>query len=250
MRADEHRVELDALRAERIQHELVRHVECRLRKARAAEAILVRDHRELEAGALRLAQGREHARHEADLLDGVDLFVGRLLDERAVAVDEQHAGLAHARLRIRRSFCSGVPTEMRNDCGDDAAHVADQQLRRARRAEHALRHPRNPPAGSSRRWAISSARPCRSQARRDSRSRSARTCATRSRWMASCAVAERGEHRLDGELRNGIGRDHLARAARRFRARRSASPRARRPGHRPSTACAAPRGSGSARAAS
>ena len=69
MRADEHRVEFDALRAERIEHELVRHVERRLRKALAAEAVLVRDHGELEAGALRLAQRREHARHEADLLD-------------------------------------------------------------------------------------------------------------------------------------------------------------------------------------
>ena len=58
MRAHEHRVELDALRAESVEHELVRDVECRLRKAGAAESILVGDHREPEARGLRLRAGR------------------------------------------------------------------------------------------------------------------------------------------------------------------------------------------------
>ena len=63
-------------------------------------------------------------------------------------------------------------------------------------------------------------------------------------------LGERGEHRLDGELRNGIGRDDLGRAAPRFQARAISEPHARRRGRRPSTACAARRGSESARARS
>ena len=55
MRADEHRVELDALRAEGVEHELVRDVEGRLRKAGAAEAVLVGDHGEPEARGTRCA---------------------------------------------------------------------------------------------------------------------------------------------------------------------------------------------------
>ncbi len=51
MRADEHRVELDALRAEGVHHELVRAVEVGLRKARRAEAVLVGDHHQRDSRA-------------------------------------------------------------------------------------------------------------------------------------------------------------------------------------------------------
>jgi hypothetical protein len=47
MRADEHGVELHALRDERIQHEMMGHVEGRLRKKLAAEAIQIRDNGQL-----------------------------------------------------------------------------------------------------------------------------------------------------------------------------------------------------------
>ena len=104
------------------------------------------------------------------------------------------------------------------------SHVTNQQLRRARRVEHRIRHRRNRPAGSWRRWARSSARRCRSQAQRRSRSRSTRTCGHAFALHGERRSAERGKHGLDGQLRNGIGRDDLAAAARRSRARPSASP--------------------------
>ncbi len=78
MRADEHGIELDTLRAEYVEHELVRSVEIGLRKARAAETILVGDHHQPEAGRARLAHGIEHAGHEPELLDGIDLLIWRV----------------------------------------------------------------------------------------------------------------------------------------------------------------------------
>ena len=96
MRADEHGVELDALRAERLEHELVRPSNAACGKLARAEAVLVGDHHELEAALCAWRKRREHARHEADLLEAVDLLVGRLLDQRAVAIDEQHACVMRA----------------------------------------------------------------------------------------------------------------------------------------------------------
>ena len=49
VRADEHRVELDALRGEQRENELLRRAERRLRKARRAEAVLVGHHHEAVA---------------------------------------------------------------------------------------------------------------------------------------------------------------------------------------------------------
>jgi hypothetical protein len=177
---------LDALRTEGVEHELVRHVEGRLREARAAEAVLVRDHGELVAGSLRLAHARRTRRHEADLLERIHLLVGRLLDQRAVAVDEKYLGRsseAPDESVVLFGRAHGDAQTVRRH----AAHVADQQLR-TRAAERSLRvveiHQQEighagPDLAHPRRW--------REPARR--RSRSARTCATRSRWMASCGAA-------------------------------------------------------------
>ena len=192
------------------------------------------------------AQRGEHAGHEADLLEGVHLFVGRLLDERAVAVDEQHLRLAQVRLRIRRSFCSGVPTEMRSDCGETVrmSRISSFAARAAASARFGI--------GEVDQQEIRDAGPDLAHrlqfapARRAARSRSARTCATRSRWMASCGGASVASTASIGELRDGIGRDHLGEQRDDVGARRSANRRARRPGRRPSTRCAARRGSESA----
>ena len=230
MRADEHRIELDALRAEGIEHELVRHIERRLRKARAAEAVLVGDHREPEAGGAAPARMASNTPgHEADLLDGIDLLVGRLLDQRAVAVDEKYAlVVAHARLRIRvgRSV-RACPRRCAALCGDSAAHVADQQL------AHGARRPvQRPASAKSDEQEIGVAGPhlahcaCRRECRREplafgAHLRDALALDGELRRRQRC------EHRLDGELRDGIGRNHLARAARRWRARAISEPHAR-----------------------
>src|SRR5688572_26463839 len=188
MRADEHGVELDTLRAEYVEHELVRSIEVGLRKARAAEAILVGDHHEAKAGRARLAHGIEHPGHEPELLYGINLLIGRFLDESAIAVDEQDSVLAHARLRTRRSFCSGLPTEMRRDC--------DDTLRMSRINSFTLRAAASASSGAaksvSRKFATLGQifrTDDRVASAAHSRSRSPRTCATRSRWMASCAGA-------------------------------------------------------------
>ena len=141
----------------------------------------------------------------------VDLLVGRLLDERAVAVDEQDS------IGSRKTPDQAVVLFGR--AHRDAQRPRRRQLRMSRISSFALRaRPRaSPPASAkstSRKLAtlgqIFCTDACSWRARPRSRSRSARTCATRSRWIASCAGAERGEHGLDGELRDGIGRDDLA----------------------------------------
>jgi len=65
-----------------------------------------------KAAAFELSQGGEHPRHESNLVQGVNLVVGWLLDERAVTVDEQDAR-AHRSAASRRLFCSGEPTVIR-----------------------------------------------------------------------------------------------------------------------------------------
>jgi hypothetical protein len=104
VRAHEDGVELDALRAECVEDEVMRDIEGLLRKALRAEAVLVGDHHQPEATAFELIHGGEHAGHEADLVGGIDLLVVRLLDERAIAVDEQDLRAAHRSAPSRRSF--------------------------------------------------------------------------------------------------------------------------------------------------
>ena len=88
MRTDEHRVEFDALRAEQMQYELVHVLEVLAREALASQAVLIGDHDQTIAGALQSLQCREYAGQQADLVEPIDLLVGRLLDQRAIAVEE------------------------------------------------------------------------------------------------------------------------------------------------------------------
>ena len=80
-----------------------------------AEPVLVAHEHEAVAGSLESQQRRNHARQQADLGEAVDLLVGRLLDQRAVAIDEQDACSTHgcSTAASSRWFCSGVPIEMR-----------------------------------------------------------------------------------------------------------------------------------------
>ncbi len=82
--------------AKSVQHEAPAARRNALREAGGAEAVLVGDHHEAVARLRSSSSAGDHARHEAHLRERVDLLVGRLLDQRAVAVDEQHAASLHA----------------------------------------------------------------------------------------------------------------------------------------------------------
>jgi len=108
-----HGIELDPLRAEGVQDELLRPLECRAREGiRARPSWFVT----MTSGnaPLELRERREHPGQETHLLQRVNLLAGRLLHERAVAIDEQRAGWdAHCHASRSRSFCSIEPIVMR-----------------------------------------------------------------------------------------------------------------------------------------
>ncbi len=115
MRAEELRVEFDALRGEEGADEILRFAERGFRERVRAEPVLVAHEHEAVAGTLEFEQRRNHARQQADLREAVDLFVDRLLHQRAVAIDEQDACSTHgcSTAASSRWFWSGVPIEMR-----------------------------------------------------------------------------------------------------------------------------------------
>ena len=92
MRAHEHGVEINALRTEQFQYEAVRRFELVAGQTGRAEPILVGDHDESESSLLQMQQRRHHARHQADLLQAVDLLVGRLFVQGSVPVQEHDSG--------------------------------------------------------------------------------------------------------------------------------------------------------------
>src|SRR3546814_8533808 len=67
----------------------VRAVERRPREALRTQPVLVADDHELVAGIAQPQERRDHAGDEAQLVAGIDLVVGRLLDQGAVAVNEE-----------------------------------------------------------------------------------------------------------------------------------------------------------------
>src|SRR6185437_16105231 len=115
VRTDEHRFEADSLGGEGVQNELLRSLECRARERAGAEPVLVGHHHEAKAAALQLCKRSEHARQEAHLLQGVHLLVRRLLDQRAVAIDQQNSrARAHRSASSSLSFWPTEPTLMRS----------------------------------------------------------------------------------------------------------------------------------------
>ena len=67
-----------------------------LRERRGAQTVLVAHHDEAEVELLAdEGQVAEHAGCELQFLEGVNLLVGGLLNERAVAVDKEYALLFH-----------------------------------------------------------------------------------------------------------------------------------------------------------
>ena len=116
VRADEDRIERDPLGREEPEQEVLRLPKRRLGEGVGAEAVLVRDHHEAVARGLQRDQRADDAGHELQLRERVDLLVGRLLDQRAVAVDEEgrgHRGAFASRAARSRAFCAGSPTVIR-----------------------------------------------------------------------------------------------------------------------------------------
>src|SRR5690606_29996293 len=120
-RVDQYVLEDDALAFQQLHQQAVRGLEVLARERRGAEAVLIADHHQPVAGVAQPQQRRQHAGHEAQLVEAVDLEVGRLLDQGAVAVDEEdRTGRAHAAASApasassTRRFCPGVPTVMRS----------------------------------------------------------------------------------------------------------------------------------------
>lgn len=121
---DQHLAEHDALALEDLQHQIVGAVEGGLRIGVGPESVLIGDDHELVSRIAQPQQCRHHVLHETDFLIGVDLEIGRLLDQGSVAIDEQDRSHAAAscrrRAEITRSFCSGEPMVMRSaspSCG-------------------------------------------------------------------------------------------------------------------------------------
>ena len=115
---DECVVEADAFAAERRKHLFVRRPEGRLREGAGPQAVLVRSQHQLEIQSREGLESRDGARNERQLVEAVDLFVGRFRDDRAVAVDEEgFFQRVHGRkfwtVCNRRSFSSGRPIVMR-----------------------------------------------------------------------------------------------------------------------------------------
>ncbi len=113
---EEDLAEPETLRIEDLKQQFLRAEESLTGKTRGAETVLIAHHHELEAGIAEPDEGGYDAFHQPELLVGVDLLVLGLLDENAVAVDEENAGHgwgASRRAAITAWFSSGVPTEMR-----------------------------------------------------------------------------------------------------------------------------------------
>src|SRR5699024_1560395 len=86
---DQYLLENDALRREQLQKKLLRALEIGLRKPVRAEPVLIGHHHQLVTGGNAAAQGRDHVRQQGQLVQTVDLFVGRFLDQTAIAIQEK-----------------------------------------------------------------------------------------------------------------------------------------------------------------
>src|SRR4249919_605885 len=110
----------DSLRSQHLQQQLVRADELLARKARGTQTVLIADHHKLETRIAQFQQGRDDAFDEAELLEAVDLEIRGLLDQYAIAINEQdfpHATLPIVfapRALIKASFSSGLPIDMRS----------------------------------------------------------------------------------------------------------------------------------------
>src|ERR1700690_3033696 len=93
----------------------MRRVEAHLGQLRRAQPVLVRHHDESETCAFEFLQRRKDSRHQANLLEAVDLLVGSLFVQGSVAIEKYDAFAAHgaSRLASRESLSVRVPTVTR-----------------------------------------------------------------------------------------------------------------------------------------
>ncbi len=83
-------IKLDALGLEDLQQQRLRPIKVGLREIVGAQPVLVADHHKPKSGVFEFTQSRDHALDQTKLLETVDLLIGRLFNERAVAVDKQY----------------------------------------------------------------------------------------------------------------------------------------------------------------
>src|SRR5258706_5987830 len=139
VRTDENRLEADALGGKGSQNEFLAALEVSAGKGCGAEAILVAHHDKAVPRIPQRSQCDKNSRQEADLLQCINLLVGGLFHERAVAIDKEcRRGIvrrdAHDRLASNRSFCSGVPTLIRRDWPSVSARRRSRSSRPTARA--------------------------------------------------------------------------------------------------------------------
>src|SRR6056297_3180489 len=100
-----------------MQQHPVRRVEMFLRERSRPKPVLIADHDKPIPGILQPQQCRNHAGHQPEFFQRIDLLVFRLLDQAAVAVDEKDFLIAHefhSRMKpISALFSSGAPTVIR-----------------------------------------------------------------------------------------------------------------------------------------
>src|SRR6185437_14646211 len=94
------RVEGGALRGEQLEQESLHLLETLARIAGGTEAILVADHYQPKARFSQPRERGEHVGQQSQLVEPVDLLIGRLLDERAVPIDIER-GLGGRRRHVR-----------------------------------------------------------------------------------------------------------------------------------------------------
>ncbi len=89
VRAHAHGFEGDSLGGKDVEQQLLQRTEFLFAETRRAEPVLVGDHHEGVTGVAQAAQRGHDLGLERELVETVDLEVGRLGDERAVAVEEE-----------------------------------------------------------------------------------------------------------------------------------------------------------------
>ena len=118
---------VDVLAGERVEHEAVGGPEGVLGKARRAQPVLVADEHRFEVERHDLPQGGDDVWQKGEFRERVNLLVGRLAQNGAVAVDEEHAsrcgGGSVGHVKRRRVTCGSrkgsAVTDRRPGCAGD-----------------------------------------------------------------------------------------------------------------------------------
>ena len=106
MAVDEYLVELNTLTFQRLENEIMHRPERFFGKGLCAQPVLVAHHHEAEVCFLYdKTQVFEHVFHKYELLKSVNLLVGRLFDECAIAVYKEYLLGFHAVIMGNKGLC-------------------------------------------------------------------------------------------------------------------------------------------------